>query len=133
MNFKAWKAILDFVGSEASVGFGRRCLRRGGRIILVGLFGGWAKDKIRTGLEYIRLDAGSNSYVMLANYLNYSLSDRWDVFMRNDRVETVETSNTETNTYLGAIWKAHENFHIAPSVNMTNDTNDFKVSCMFKY
>ena len=33
-------AVLDFVGSEASVGFGRKCLRRGGRLILVGLFGG---------------------------------------------------------------------------------------------
>ena len=100
---------------------------------LVALFGGWAKDKIRTGLEYNRLDAGSNSYVMLANYLNYSISDRWDVFMRNDRVETVETSNTETNTYLGAIWKAHQNFHIAPSFTMSDGNNDFKVSCMFKY
>ena len=33
-------AVLDFVGSEASVGFGRKCLRRGGKLILVGLFGG---------------------------------------------------------------------------------------------
>ena len=49
---------------------------------LVGLFGGWAKDKIRTGLEYNRLDndiAGGTSKVMIANYFNYSLSDRWDV------------------------------------------------------
>ena len=33
-------AVVDFVGSEASVSFGRKCLRRGGRFILVGLFGG---------------------------------------------------------------------------------------------
>ena len=33
-------AVIDFVGSEASVSFGRKCLRRGGRLILVGLFGG---------------------------------------------------------------------------------------------
>ena len=33
-------SVLDFVGSEASVDFGRNCLRRGGRLILVGLFGG---------------------------------------------------------------------------------------------
>jgi len=33
-------AVVDFVGSEASASFGRKCLRRGGRLILVGLFGG---------------------------------------------------------------------------------------------
>ena len=84
---------------------------------LVGIFGGWAKDKIRTGLEYNRWDADSDSYVMLANYFNYSLSDRWDVFLRNDRVEAVETSDTNSDTYLGAIWKAHANFYIAPAYN----------------
>ena len=100
---------------------------------LLALFGGWAKDKIRTGLEYNRWDAGSDSYVMLANYLNYALSDRWDVFMRNDRVEEVETSNTATTTYLGAVWKLHENFHIAPTIKISNNSNDFKLSCMFTY
>ena len=101
---------------------------------LVGLFGGWAQDKIRTGLEYNRLDddGQGTSKVMIANYFNYILSDKWDLFMRNDRTELVG-GNTNTNTYLGAIWKAHENFHIAPTVNMSNDSNDFKVSCMFKY
>jgi len=101
---------------------------------LVGLFGGWAKDQIRTGLEYNRLDndASGNSEVMIANYFNYSLSDKWDVFMRNDRIELVG-GDTNTETYLGAVWKAHENFHIAPSVTMGNDNNDLKVSCIFKY
>ena len=100
---------------------------------LVGIFGGWAKDKIRTGLEYNRWDADSDSYVMLANYFNYSLSDRWDVFLRNDRVEAVETSDTNSDTYLGAIWKAHANFYIAPNFKISNDSDDFRLSCMFKY
>ena len=91
-------------------------------------------DKIRTGLEYNRLDndASGSSEVMIANYFSYSLSDKWDVFMRNDRIELVG-GDTNTDTYLGAVWKAHENFHIAPSVTMANDNNDLKVSCMFKY
>ena len=100
---------------------------------LVGLFGGWAKDKIRTGLEYNRLDAGSDSYVMLSNYLNYSLSDKWDVFVRNDRVEEIEISNTESNAYVGAVWKLNNNFHIAPHFTMSDGDNDFRLSCMFKY
>ena len=99
---------------------------------LVALFGGWAKDKIRTGLEYNRMDSSSDSYVMLANYLNYSLSDKLDVFIRNDRLEEVG-GDTSTDTYLGTIWKAHQNFHIAPSFTISDGDNDFRVSCMFKY
>jgi hypothetical protein len=100
---------------------------------LVGLFGGWAKDKIRTGLEYNRWDAGSDSYVMLSNYLNYSLSDKWDVFVRNDRVEEIEISNTESNAYVGAVWKLNNNLHIAPHFTMSDGENDFRLSCIFKY
>ncbi len=33
-------AALDFVGAEASVNFGLSCLRKGGKLIIVGLYGG---------------------------------------------------------------------------------------------
>ncbi|MBU2097899.1 MAG: alcohol dehydrogenase [Gammaproteobacteria bacterium] len=33
-------AVIDFVGAEASVNFGMGCLRKGGKIIIVGLYGG---------------------------------------------------------------------------------------------
>ena len=33
-------AVLDFVGSEATVNYGLNCLRKGGRLVVVGLFGG---------------------------------------------------------------------------------------------
>jgi D-arabinose 1-dehydrogenase-like Zn-dependent alcohol dehydrogenase len=33
-------AALDFVGAEASVNFGLSCLRKGGKLVIVGLFGG---------------------------------------------------------------------------------------------
>ncbi|MBL4820470.1 MAG: alcohol dehydrogenase catalytic domain-containing protein [Gammaproteobacteria bacterium] len=33
-------ASIDFVGSEASTGYGLACLRKGGRLIIVGLYGG---------------------------------------------------------------------------------------------
>lgn len=33
-------AVLDFVGAEATVNYGLNCLRKGGRLIIVGLFGG---------------------------------------------------------------------------------------------
>jgi len=33
-------AIVDFVGSEATFAFANSCVRRGGRIVIVGLFGG---------------------------------------------------------------------------------------------
>ena len=100
---------------------------------LVGLFGGWAKDKIRTGLEYNRLDEGSDSHILLSNYLNYSLSDKWDVFVRNDRKEEVETSTVESNAYVGAVWKLNNNLHIAPHFTMSDGENDFRLSCIFKY
>ena len=33
-------AVLDFVGAEASVNYGLGCLRKGGMLIIIGLFGG---------------------------------------------------------------------------------------------
>lgn len=33
-------AVLDFVGNEATVNFGLGCLRKGGRLVVVGLYGG---------------------------------------------------------------------------------------------
>ena len=33
-------AALDFVGAEVSTGFGLSCLRKGGRQVIVGLYGG---------------------------------------------------------------------------------------------
>lgn len=33
-------AVLDFVGAEASVNFGLSCLRKGGMLVIVGLYGG---------------------------------------------------------------------------------------------
>jgi D-arabinose 1-dehydrogenase-like Zn-dependent alcohol dehydrogenase len=33
-------AVLDFVGAETSVNYGLSCLRKGGKLIIVGLFGG---------------------------------------------------------------------------------------------
>ncbi len=33
-------AVLDFVGAEPSIATGLGCLRKGGRLIVVGLFGG---------------------------------------------------------------------------------------------
>ena len=33
-------AVIDFVGAEASVDYGLGCLRKGGKLIIVGLFGG---------------------------------------------------------------------------------------------
>jgi D-arabinose 1-dehydrogenase-like Zn-dependent alcohol dehydrogenase len=36
-------AVLDFVGSEASTSYGLVCLRKGGRLVVVGLYGGSLK------------------------------------------------------------------------------------------
>ncbi|MFM1895465.1 MAG: hypothetical protein RLZZ385_539 [Pseudomonadota bacterium] len=33
-------AVLDFVGSESTVNYGLNCLRKGGKLVVVGLFGG---------------------------------------------------------------------------------------------
>ncbi|MEZ5491250.1 MAG: alcohol dehydrogenase [Gammaproteobacteria bacterium] len=33
-------AVIDFVGAEASVNYGLNCLRKGGKLIIVGLYGG---------------------------------------------------------------------------------------------
>lgn len=46
-------AVLDFAGAEASVNFGLGCLRKGGKIIIVGLYGG----ALNVPLPFIPLNA----------------------------------------------------------------------------
>lgn len=54
-------AVIDFVGAEASVTAGMACLRKGGRIIIVGLYGG----ALQVPLPFIPMNARTiqGSYV----------------------------------------------------------------------
>ena len=46
-------AAIDFVGAEASVNFGLGCLRKGGKLIIVGLYGG----SLTTPIPFIPMNA----------------------------------------------------------------------------
>ena len=98
---------------------------------LVAMFGGWSKDKIRTGFEYNRYDTDV-AQIMISNYLSYSISERWDVFLRNDNIEEVG-GLTNTYMYLGAVWKVQDKLHISPNFKVYDDEVDIRLACIFKY
>ena len=95
---------------------------------MVGIFGGWSKDAIRTGLEYNRLDNDSGdgtSQIMVANYFNYSLSDKWDVFMRNDRTELV---GGDTDTVFQTAYNPSAPYHATEWRRPCDPENDGSAS-----
>jgi len=82
---------------------------------LIGLFGGWAKDKLRVGAEFNQfsmgeihtfttLDPASNPIhikrtleeVTYAVYANYLIKENWDVFARYD-INDQNTKNSDIN------------------------------------
>ena len=101
------------------------------KVNLLGLFGGWSKGKIRVGAEYNRYDT-NDSDVMYANYINYSVNDKWNVFVRNDIVEEVG-GDSEHTAYVGAVWKANDKLYISPNILMNDSGEDVRITCMFSY
>ena len=101
------------------------------KVNLLGLFGGWSKGKIRVGAEYNRYDT-NDSDVMYANYINYSVNDKWNVFVRNDIVEEVG-GDSEHTAYVGAVWKANDKLYISPNFVKNDTGEDIRITCMFSY
>lgn len=75
-------AVIDLVGAEASVNFGMACLRKGGKIIIVGLYGG----ALNVPLPFIPM----NARIIQGSYVG-NLQDMRELMalVRDDRIAPI--------------------------------------------
>ena len=83
-------AALDFVGSEASSGFGLSVLRKGGRLVVVGLYGG----QLTMPLPFLPMQAR----IIEGNYVG-SLADMDELMalVRAGRIPPIEVSERDAS------------------------------------
>ena len=110
---------------------------------LTGLFGGWSSNGLRLGLEYNSYESwyGDAAGELLTDkltsfYLNYNISDAFNVFARHDMVANHDdalNSINETISILGAVWNPTNGLYICPNVAIKDGSNDYSLTFMFKY
>ena len=103
---------------------------------LIGLFGGWSSSGLRLGLEYNSYDYGSLTDKLTSFYLSYKMSDALNLFARHDMLNTHDdalSSVDETTSMLGAIWSLTKGLYVSPNVVIEDDSNDYRLTFMFKY
>ena len=110
---------------------------------LTGLFGGWSSNGLRLGLEYNSYESwyGDAAGELLTDkltsfYLNYNISDAFNVFARHDMVANHDdalNSIDEKISMLGAVWNPTNGLYISPNVTISDDSNDYSLTFMFKY
>ena len=110
---------------------------------LVGLFGGWASNNLRFGLEHNQYKEKAFDYTkeISALYANYTASDSWDFFIRHDICDEIAYSGTPEGygelpsevTILGGVWNPTKGLYISPNVHVADNINTYHLTCMFKY
>ena len=103
---------------------------------LVGFFGGWASNGLRLGLEHNQFEVESSDLTEEATsfYLNYDLNEDWDVFVRHDLNDLNVDDDVDAAdlTIVGGVWNVTKGLMVAPNVYL-DDTNTYRLTCMFKY
>ena len=84
----------------------------------------WLSSYPKSGNTWVRS--------LIANYINYNVSDKWKVFARNDIVEEVG-GDSEHTAYVGAVWKANDKLYISPNILINDRGEDVRLTCMFSY
>ena len=118
---------------------------------LVGLFGGWAGYNCRLGIEMNTYEIDGNTETANALYFNYSINDKIDLFLRHDmndqNIEDIwiddngitDGLDMESRSMLGLVWNATKGLYLSPNVivtdagDRTDSTNEYRLTCMFKY
>ena len=103
---------------------------------LTGLFGGWSSSGLRLGLEYNSYDYGDLTDKLTSFYLNYKMSDALNLFARHDMLNTHNdnlSSVDEAVSMLGAVWNPTNGLYISPNITIEDDSNDYRLTFMFKY
>ena len=103
---------------------------------LVGLFGGWASNGLRLGLEYNQFEVEATDITEEATsiYANYDINEEWDVFVRHDLNDLNVDDDVDAAdlTIVGGVWNVTKGLMVAPNVYL-DDTNTYRLTCMFKY
>ena len=93
--------------------------------IVSGIFGGWSKNNLRLGTEfYYKLTKEDNDDVkslLSSIYANYTLSDKFSVFVRKDIVDIdvldPDFTGQETNNLIaGFAWTPTKGLSIGPNI-----------------
>jgi len=107
---------------------------------LVGLFGGWASNNLRLGLEYNQYEwntgSGENEENLTSLYANYSITETLDVFVRNDAFDYKDESDDLqklTTSWIGVVCNPSKGLYISPNVMIADGNNDYSLTFMFKY
>ena len=97
---------------------------------MVGIFAGYSNEKVRLGVEFNSLDTGIKEEAV-GLYGNYNVCESWDVFARHD-INTIDVDE-HSSSLVGAVWKPTKGLYISPNVAINEDSNVYRVTCMFKY
>jgi len=100
---------------------------------LVGLFGGWASNNLRLGLEYNQYET-TDTKTLMSLYANYSISETLDVFVRNDMMEIDGIGDSDVITsWIGMACNPSKGLYISPNIMIEDGTKDYRLTFMFKY
>ena len=100
---------------------------------LMGLFGGWASNKLRLGLEYNQYET-TDTEILMAVYANYSISETLDMFVRNDMTEIDGVVDSDIVTsWIGVVCNPSKGLYISPNIMIADGENDYRLTFMFKY
>ena len=104
---------------------------------LVGIFGGWASNGLRLGLEYNQFEVEATDVTEEATsiYANYNLCEDWDLFFRHDinDLDVDDDVDADDLTIIGGVWNVTKGLMVAPNVYLQDDANTYRLTCMFKY
>jgi len=104
-----------------------------GDINLVSLFGGWASNNLRLGLEYNQYET-VNTETLMSLYGNYSISETLDMFVRNDIMEIEGVADSDvTTSWIGVVCNPSKGLYISPNVIIQDNNNNYRLTFMFKY
>ena len=105
---------------------------------LFGVFTGWSKDKLRLGFEYYTYESWNTNMLetelLTSVNANYSVNENLDIFMRHEMYEVDGVINSDTaETLIGGVWNPTKGLYIAPNVAVNDDSEDYRLTFMFKY
>ena len=111
-------------------------------ITMTSVFGGYAADKFRFGLEYDMLSNNGAEHTLTSFTSNFKYSDKINVFARYDLIDdnNEDAMNGENFLIAGLTLDCGNGFIIAPNVRVKSfedeaidSENEYKISFQFKF
>ena len=110
---------------------------------LIGFFGGWSFNNLRFGLEHNQYKEKGISYIKKVSslYTNYSINEKWAFVLRHDINKEKFGEYLPENsgeypsefTIVGGVWNPTKGLYLSPNVYLQDNTNTYRITCMFKY